>query len=83
MTWSTLAARARDELHLHVRFGAIPSSSLDAKALLIESLESSGVKWKIVSLRNAHSAADGKRQACHMHERGKAIDEFDLHAVAR
>lgn len=81
-TWSNLAVRARGELNLHVRFGSIPSRAVDAKELLARSLESSGVRWRIVSTRNALNADAGKRQARHMRAHAAAVDEIDLHAVA-
>jgi len=81
-TWSNLAVRTRDELHLYVRFGAIPSRAVDAEELLLNSLESSGIKWRVVSVRNARNADAGKRQMRHMQCESKAVDELDLHAVA-
>jgi len=79
--WSNLAGCAADEFHLYVRFGAIPSRQVDAKRLLLESLESSANRWRIVSLRDARTADAGKRQAKHMKSHGKAPVELDLHAV--
>jgi hypothetical protein len=80
-TWTNVAVRARDELHLHVRFGAIPSRAVNARELLLQSVESSGVNWRVVSLRNARNAEAGKRQVRHMRTHGDAVDEVDLHAV--
>lgn len=81
-TWKRLALRARDQLHLHVRFGAIPSRAVDARNLLLESLESSAINWEIISLRGAQNADAGKRQVRHMRDHGAALDELDLHATA-
>ena len=80
--WANLTTRAREHLRLHVRFGAIPSRAVNARQLLLQSLESSGITWSIVSLRNARSADAGKRQARHMRTHVAAIDELDLHAMA-
>lgn len=80
--WTNVALRARHQLHLHVRFGAIPSRAVNARQLLLQSLESSRIPWRIVSLRTARSADAGKRQVRHMRTHAAALDELDLHAVA-
>ena len=80
--WTNVAACARHHLNLHVRFGAIPSRAVNARQLLLQSLESSSIRWRIVSLRNARSADAGKRQVRHMRTHVDAIDELDLHAIA-
>ena len=36
-----------------IRFGSIPSRLVDARKLLLQSLEASGLRWRIVSIRNA------------------------------
>jgi 23S rRNA G2445 N2-methylase RlmL len=80
-TWSNAAARKRGRLHLHVRFGAIPSRAVDPKELVLLSLERSTTRWDVVSLRAADNSEVGKRQAKHMRTNGAPIDEIDLHAV--
>ena len=81
-TWSNVAARGRGRLHLHVRFGAIPSRAVDPKELLLSSLECSTTRWSVVSLRAADNAEIGKRQVKHMRTHAEPVDEIDLHAVS-
>jgi hypothetical protein len=64
---------------MYVRFGTIPSSSVDAKELFKASLKASGVDWRIVSVRSADTADLGKRQASQMKAKSQAALEFDFH----
>lgn len=79
--WRNIADRARssDSLHMHIRFGIIPSALVDAKKLFRNSLEESGVAWRVVSTRSAKSADVGKRQADQMKAGSAAAVEFDFH----
>ena len=77
--WKNVSDIGSDDLHMFVRFGIIPSAKVDAKKLFMNSLESSGVKWKIVSVRNADSAHSGKRQANQMKASSTASVEYDFH----
>lgn len=79
--WANMASTKADSLHMYVRFGVIPSAKIDAKALMYESLEASGVNFKVVSARNASSAHSGKRQAEQMRADSGACDEYDFHVV--
>lgn len=78
--WTHLRTRART-VHLHVRFGTIPSVKSDARELLRASLEKSG-HWLLVSTQRARTASNGKRQAHQMQPNSSAADEFDFHATA-
>jgi hypothetical protein len=80
-TWENLSARCAGTADLFVRFGAIPSRKVDAKRLLLASLEESKAKWRVVSIRGARTAEAGKRQVGHMRTHAAAVEEFDLHAV--
>jgi hypothetical protein len=80
-TWLNLANKSKGNLDLYVRFGVIPSRAIDSKQLLLQSLERSGVKWRVVSVRNADTADAGKRQLSQMSRKSKPVAEFDLHAV--
>ena len=80
-TWSNIAARSANRLQMLVRFGSIPSRAVDARAIMLRSLDLSQANWNVVSIRNARTACEGKRQAAHMGRSGKPIDEFDLYAV--
>jgi hypothetical protein len=77
--WKNMARTTAERLDMHIRFGIIPSSRVDAKALMRASLESSGVRWEEVSVRSAKTAASGKRQADHMAAGSSAAREHDFH----
>jgi hypothetical protein len=79
--WRNMARTTADNLDMYVRFGIIPSSSVDAKSLMRESLEESGVKWTEVSVRAAKTASSGKRQADHMAAGSAAALEYDFHVT--
>jgi hypothetical protein len=64
---------------MYIRFGIIPSALVDAKKLFRDSLEESGINWRLVSTRSANSADVGKRQADQMKAESAAAVEFDFH----
>ncbi len=72
-------AASSESLHMYVRFGIIPSASVDAKRLFRASLEESGSHWRLVSTRSAESANAGNRQADQMKVTSTAAVEFDFH----
>lgn len=73
------SAASSESLHMYVRFGIIPSALVDAKKLFRDSLEESGIDWRLVSTRSAKSADVGKRQADQMKAKSAAAVEFDFH----
>ncbi|MFZ2950727.1 MAG: hypothetical protein WA003_14725, partial [Desulfuromonadaceae bacterium] len=77
--WENMARTHANQLHMYVRFGIIPSAKADPKALIRDSLESSGIAWRVVSTRPAATAAAGKRQADHMLSGSTAATEYDFH----
>lgn len=77
--WKNMARTEADDLDMYIRFGIIPSSTVDAKALLRASLEESGERWREVSVRAAATASSGKRQADHMAAQSSAATEYDFH----
>lgn len=79
--WRNIAdsAASSETLHMYVRFGIIPSTSVDAKRIFRNSLEESGGAWRLVSARKAKSADAGKRQASQMKTESVAAIEFDFH----
>lgn len=77
--WKNMARTTTEDLDMHIRFGIIPSSKVDAKALVRASLEASGVRWCEISVRSAKTAASGKRQAEHMAAGSAAAREYDFH----
>jgi hypothetical protein len=74
-----MAQTNADQLHMYIRFGIIPSARVDAKSLMLSSLEESGFQWRVVSTRAAATASSGKRQAELMATNSKAAVEYDFH----
>lgn len=72
-------ASGTESLHMYVRFGIIPSAAINAKEIFRNSLEESGINWRLVSVRAADSADAGKRQADQMRADSAAAVEFDFH----
>ena len=72
-TWANAAARGSDGMRMFIRFGSIPSRLVDARKMLLQLLEASGSRWRMVSVRNAGNAAAGKRQAKQMRGSVKAV----------
>lgn len=79
--WANMALSSSDQLRMFVRFGIIPSAKVDAKKLFLESLEASDTNWKVISVRNAKTADEGKRQAGQMKSNSTASSEFDFHVL--
>lgn len=77
--WRNVGTSPSDSLRMYVRFGIIPSAAVDAKEIFRNSLEESGINWRIVSVRPAHTADAGKRQATQMKAKSEAAVEFDFH----
>jgi len=78
--WRNISEKAPNNLHMHVRFGIIPSTKVNAKELFYASIEASGLQWRVVSSRSAKSAAAGKRQADQMKSSAPAAAiEYDFH----
>lgn len=77
--WKNISNKATGDLHMHVRFGIIPSATVDAKDLFKQSLQKSGVNWRLVSVRKAETASAGKRQANQMKAKSDAAVEYDFH----
>ena len=77
--WDRVGERLSSSGKMFVRFGAIPSRKRDPRKIMLASLEHSDFDWKVCRVREADSAASGKRQACHMGSRVKssAIEEHD------
>jgi hypothetical protein len=79
--WKNMARTKANSLHMYVRFGVIPSVKVNAKALILKSLEASRASFKMVSCLNARSAQSGKRQAEQMRADSGPCDEYDFHIV--
>lgn len=78
--WRIIARRAQDDAHLYVRFGSIPSAKSDPRKILKASLEEAG-SWRLISVRNADTSHNGKRQADYMGGESEPSTEFDFHAL--
>lgn len=78
--WSNIYKSKSDHLDMYIRFGSLPSTKKDAKAILKASLEESG-GWKVVYTRNASGADEGKRQAGQMNAESIPDDEYDFHVI--
>jgi hypothetical protein len=78
--WNRIGKSAAERVDLYVRFGSVPCVKSDAKKILKGSLEKAE-GWKLVSVRHAHSAHKGKRQADQMGMDSQADSEYDFHAV--
>lgn len=81
LVWKNMARTREEMLDMYIRFGVIPSSKVDPRKLIRESLESSGENWRIVHTRDADTASRGKRQATQMAAESEAAVEFDFHVV--
>jgi hypothetical protein len=81
--WKNMARSHADKLHMYIRFGAIPSSKVDPQKLVHASLESSGTKWGISSVKEAATAESGRRQAAQMSATSIAAVEYDFHVYRR
>jgi hypothetical protein len=81
--WRNMARTRASKLDMYVRFGTISCAKADAKELMAQSLESSGVKWRCVSTRAVSTVAAGRRQAAQMTADSDAPLEYDFHIVRR
>lgn len=77
--WKNIGQASASSVHMYIRFGIIPSAAVNAKEILLNSLEECKIKWRLVSVRAADSADAGKRQADQMKTASAAAVEFDFH----
>lgn len=77
--WERIAKSDADTIDLYIRFGSVPSTKSDPRKIIKSSLEQSG-DWKLISVCNANTAEEGKRQADQMGT-SSAATEYDFHAV--
>lgn len=78
--WTNVRNHSREDAHLYVRFGTLPSVKSDARQLLKASLEEAK-GWRLISVRSAKTSLAGKRQANQMGSESKPSQEYDFHAV--
>ena len=80
--WQNVRSASAPKAHLYVRFGAIPSIKSDPREILKTSLQKAG-GWTLISVRNAKTAEEGKRQADQMRNLSHPAVEFDFHAIRK
>jgi hypothetical protein len=79
VVWQNVAAVAATDAELIVRFGGITDRKADPLSILKSSFKDSG--WRLTTLKDAGSAATGKRQALHFARTSTvAGDEYDVWA---
>jgi hypothetical protein len=78
--WDRIAKSEADKVDLYIRFGSVPSAKSDPRKIIKSSLEQSG-EWKLISVRSASNAHEGKRQADQMGNSSDAALEYDFHAL--
>jgi hypothetical protein len=76
--WSATANQCAPGAKLVVRFGALPCSKADPRALLRESLRNTG--WRITTSRDAGVPVSRRRQASQFTRTGEYATEIDLYA---
>jgi len=81
--WKNMGRTHANDLHMYIRFGVIPSKKVNPKKMIRDSLDASGISWRIVSTRPAATASSGRRQADHMSIKSAAATEFDFHVCRR
>lgn len=80
--WRNVATVSAKGAKLVIRFGALPSMPCDAAKLLKSSIQLSDSGWRVVTIRNAGTAANGRRQADQFAQDVNApSSEIDLYAV--
>ncbi len=78
--WNRIGKSKAERVDLYVRFGSVPCMRSDAKHILRSSLDQAE-GWKLISVRHAYSAHEGRRQADQMVIDSRADSEYDFHAV--
>lgn len=78
--WVNAANFCAERARMVIRFGSINDRQVNAINLVRDSLDGSG--WRIVTLRNAGTATEGKRQAdAFLRTKSQAVVEYDVWAV--
>jgi DNA modification methylase len=81
--WKNCVAVSGEKSKMFVRFGSIPSHTVDPIALFNRSIELSGNVWKLIKQTDAGSSSRGKRQADQMIAKGKSrpVGEYDFELI--
>jgi DNA modification methylase len=79
--WRSVAKVCSPGARLIIRFGSLPSSPVDAAAILKKTLHGAACGWKILTRKSAGTANCGRRQATQFKQKDNdPMPEFDLHA---
>jgi hypothetical protein len=79
--WRNVRCVSTDDALLVVRFGGISDRKADPNDLIRQSLRGAG--WRLISVRDAGTASNGKRQAEQFQRPGRGpVTEFDYYAHA-
>lgn len=79
--WKNISKFCRPGANLIIRFGALPSKGVSTKAVIKESLADSDSGWRILTIRDAGKASNGKRQANQFKRKAsEPVSEIDVYA---
>ncbi|ADP81618.1 site-specific DNA-methyltransferase [Pseudofrankia inefficax] len=76
--WAAAARRCRQGARLAVRFGALPSASVDPEKMLVRSVRAAKAGWIVREVRPAGTPPKRVRQAAQFGRAGAAVDEVDV-----
>lgn len=62
-TWAATASRCSDRAVMTIRFGALPSVSVEPSDIIDRSLRLSGAGWRLIEERSAGRPGSGRRQS--------------------
>jgi len=80
--WLNVASYAAPGCVLAVRLGSIPSAAVDASAIAVESITSTGGAWRILKVENAENPSRTRRQAVQFRiGTSQPIQEIDVLAI--
>jgi hypothetical protein len=80
MVWKNVAGACEGGARMIVRFGSLPSEPVDAKKLLVESLQLADAGWRVSSIRSAGIPGIQRRQATQFKRTSSgAQEEFDVY----
>jgi hypothetical protein len=80
MVWKETSKVCLPEAQLIIRFGSLPSEHKNSIQLIKQSLVEADCGWKIITLKNAGHASNGRRQAEQFVKTTEALEEVDLFA---
>ncbi len=78
--WARVAAVCKRDARMAIRFGSLPSVEDDPRMLIKKSLKLADAGWTITTIKDAGSAAHGRRQSPQFGASSTATDEIDVYA---